>query len=165
MSIDSDSRGKPTTRPAGEEAFAPLPVWSETAQEPEVRAPASKVPPRSRLPQRQADPQTETILKALGAVLIVSALVVAAVLAIPNGGGKSTPTATSGIAVVMAPDNVPLLQPAATPSDDLVFNAQNAEVAICIDAGHGGKDLGFQRAATSSAPAMNESYFNLAIAK
>ncbi len=52
-----------------------------------------------------------------------------------------------------------------TPVAEASFDARNSSIVICIDPGHGGKDMGHQRAATAAAPAMDESYFNLTIAR
>lgn len=164
MSIDSDNPRRRRNEPDGGSAFEPLPAWNASALEPDPPSPSTSVPPYVERRQWHIAAQTETLLKALGAVLVVSALVVAAVLAFKGSGDGADPTPTAGAAVVMAPSNAPVVT-IATPAGDLAYDERNAEITICIDAGHGGNDMGYQRTATSNVPAMDESYFNLAIAK
>ncbi|MBX3071248.1 MAG: N-acetylmuramoyl-L-alanine amidase [Thermomicrobiales bacterium] len=164
MSVEPNrSRRRPNQKDSGD-PFGPLPVWNASSPDPSRIAPDRSGPPVDEQPELRAAPQTGTLLKALGVVLVLSALAVAAILAISGGGGNSTPTPTAESAVVIAPSNAPLL-PVASPVDDIAFDPANSGIVICIDAGHGGKDMGFQRTATSNVPAMDESYFNLAIAK
>lgn len=162
-----------SNRSSGDETrrgeFGPLPAWdAPTRQRAPQTATPTRVPPsfheHSETAPRVPAPQSETVLKAIGVVLVLSALIVAVILALPGGDSTAVPTATGGAAVVMAPIETPG-QALASPIDELAYDERNSQFTICIDAGHGGDDIGFQRTATSDVPAMDESYFNLSIAK
>ncbi len=171
MSINSGNPGDRTSR-RKEGNFPPLPAWDSGAPKRTGRTPdakpqlaAGKVPPYATQQEQRSAPELETILKAAGIVLVVTALAVAAIIALPGGGGRSTPPTTTTGAVVMTSSEAEVLAISGTPVADSSFDARNGKLTICIDPGHGGKDMGFQRTATSAVPAMDESYFALAIAK
>jgi len=170
MSIDPDyPRGRTPHQERGD--LPPLPAWNarpgreiDPALPVGTAAPNSRVPPFAGRKDKHFAPQLETVLKALGVVLVITAIVVGAFIARPGGNGSPQSTATSG-AVVIASSEAQVISVSGTPPPPSVFDARNGEITVCIDAGHGGKDMGYQRAATASVPAMDESFFALAIAK
>ncbi|MGE3798061.1 MAG: N-acetylmuramoyl-L-alanine amidase [Thermomicrobiales bacterium] len=157
--------------PDDDKGLPPLPAWNSaspgrTDDTPRQDGSAGrKVPSYAHQRQPYQGPQFETILKALGAVLVITALVVGIFIARPDRGGSPAATATSSAVVVIASDEPPLVSVEGTPQAPAAFDARNANFTICLDPGHGGSDMGHQRSATAAVPAMDESYFNLAIAK
>jgi len=139
-----------------------LPPW-------ELPASSSKVPPYVKHPRRHVAPQMETVFKLLGVLLILTAMIAAGLVAMPDRDRAVTSTVVPDPALVIAESNDTLDQPsgAASPLGENGFvsvDPRYQDIIICLDAGHGGEDRGHQRAATVSAAAMDESYFNLAIA-
>jgi N-acetylmuramoyl-L-alanine amidase len=123
------------------------------------------VPPFVRQRQRRHAPGLETILRAAGIVLVIAALAGAAVVALPNPGRSSSPTATPGAAIVIAASNHSGEVVPTGSQEPLPYDPRFSGIVVCLDPGHGGADRGNQRAGSATAPAMDESYFNLAIAK
>ncbi len=99
--------------------------------------------------------------------MILTAMIAAGILAMPDRESAENSTPTADAAMVMVPNQeVPfgIGSPAAQGAE--IKNDQRfSGMTICLDPGHGGNDRGFQRVATAAAPAMDESYLSLAIAK
>lgn len=170
MSIDSGNPGDRRAR-RQEGDFPPLPAWKSGAPERSGRpsekeqAASARVPQYATAREQRSAPEFETILKAAGVVLIISALAVAAIIALTGGDERSVPATTTAGAVVLASSEAQVLTVSGTPNAESSFDERNGKLTICIDPGHGGKDMGYQRTASSAVPAMDESYFALAIAK
>ncbi|CAN5773007.1 hypothetical protein BH23CHL5_BH23CHL5_14500 [soil metagenome] len=137
-----------------------LPRWTDAGS-------STKVPPFVREPGRSVWPQLEVALKLMGVLMILTAMVAAGLMAMPDrqSDGNSTPTADA--AMVMVPkQEVPFENGSpVSPGSEITNDQRFSGMTICLDPGHGGNDRGFQRVATAAAPAMDESYFSLAIAK
>src|SRR5688572_19655216 len=106
------------------------------------------------------------MIKATGLLLILIAMIAAVLVAMPSGNGKTTPTVTADPALVIAAGGAASVPGSGTPAadDGITVKARYQSMVICLDPGHGGQDRGHQRKASARAPAMDESYFNLATA-
>ena len=141
----------------------PLPAWGGPRD-------SRRVPPHvySRR-NRHVAPQLETILKGTGVLLILIAMIAAGLVAMPSRNPAASSTATADPALVIAASGTGPAAADGTPEsltggDGIAVESRYQDIVICLDPGHGGQDRGHQRLASASAPAMDESYFNLAIA-
>ncbi|CAN5805379.1 hypothetical protein BH24CHL4_BH24CHL4_12030 [soil metagenome] len=143
-------------------AHSPLPAWGRPVA-------SSRIPPFGRQRPRSARPRLETVLKAAGVLLILTAMVAAVILAMPSRNSAITPTVTVDPVLVIAASGTEVAIAEGTPDpagagDGLSIEARYRGMVICLDPGHGGQDRGHQRQASASAPAMDESHFNLTVA-
>jgi N-acetylmuramoyl-L-alanine amidase len=106
------------------------------------------------------------MIKATGLLLILIAMIAAVLVAMPSRNGKATPTVTADPALVIAAGGTAPAPANSTPAadDGIALEARYQRMVICLDPGHGGQDRGHQHEASALAPAMDESYFNLATA-
>jgi N-acetylmuramoyl-L-alanine amidase len=130
----------------------------------ETRGRSDRVPPFVRKRRRGGiAPHTSAILKLVGMLAVLTAMVTAGLLAMPDREGNAVATPTSP-AVVIAPGGSDDTVAVGT-AQDIPYDPRYAAIIVCIDPGHGGKDRGNRRDATDVAPAMEEALITLAIAR
>lgn len=140
----------------------PLPAWNKPGT-------VNRIPIRGDQLRRPVRPQFETVLKVAGVLLILTAVIAAGLLAMPDQDRSITPTVTPDSGLVIAASGTDAAAVDGTPDpavsgNEITIEARFQGMVICLDPGHGGPDRGHQRQASAAAPAMDESHFNLTIA-
>jgi len=139
--------------------------WREAAG---ATTDTNALPPLPNLPgDQKRGGSTSSRIIIFGAILF---LVMAIVAFLPFGpfgdGGSSTPTPTATAQPVIA--SVPTtVNAAGTPQLASTTTAGDDQPIVCVDAGHGGWDYGFQRTwdqMSTTGPTLNESEINLGMA-